>query len=407
MANFIQGLVQGAVKASPFALQAVQQVEAKRRAELAARIAQMHQQSADNTASVLANIKAGEGLANIGKLNAEVANLQRAPKPNVMRGPGDQLVRINEDGTAVPVGPGPIVKPPAPERIVPIIQGGRRIYETQTNAIGKEAPAPSAAGEPGVFVSDPTNPNAPPTYTRRSEAFGKIKPPAGTGGASSIGGMGSGGIGGLARTSGAITGMGVAHDQMEQYENAIKSGHANYNGLDYFQGLYSKLYDAEGIKDRAAHAAAFATLNRENPELANYLRAAETWALEDSQLSGRASDFRTKMDGFVSAIGPSQHPEQIDNVQRFRATRLDELKKFQPAMQAMAERVIGGRGGAPPANVPHPPNANDRGGNINLGAQPAAPAGGKRTITKDQAAFLKTVKGLSDAEIAAQYTVRP
>lgn len=200
-----------------------------------------------------------------------------------------------------------------------------------------------------------------PVLTPRDQAAG-MAPVVGSGGVGGIGGMGSGGIGGLARTSSAITGMGVAHDQMVPYENAIAKGTASYDGLDYFKGLYSKMYGAEGVVDKAAHAAAFAQLDKQNPQLANYLRSAETWALEDSQLSGKASDFRTKMDNFVSEIGPNFSPDLIANTQRFRQTRLDELRKFQPAMQSMADRFTAGRGGAAASTKP----PGDKGGDIDL-----------------------------------------
>ena len=211
------------------------------------------------------------------------------------------------------------------------------------------------------------------------------------------GGMGSGGIGGLARTSAAITEMGQAHDMMTPFEEAKRAHQINYDGLDYFLGLRGKMYDAHGVVDQATHAAAFAHLNQVNPRLANYLRAGEMWALADGSVSGRTSDFRTKLDGFVSTIGPNGGDQQIDNTQRGRSTRLEELRKFQPAMEAAAQRFVtpaatGGRGGSTAAIQKQ---ANDPGGNINIGAPSAL-----RQKYDAAVAHLKA-QGKTDAQVAA------
>jgi hypothetical protein len=197
------------------------------------------------------------------------------------------------------------------------------------------------------------------------------------------GGMGSGGIGGLARQASAITEMDQANDMLTPFEQAVRGGTANYTGLDYFTGLRGKMYDAHGVVDQATHAAAFAHLNQVNPGLANYLRAAELWALADGTISGRTSDFRTKLDGFVSAIGPNAGTAQIDNTQKARKTRLDELHKFKPAMEGAASRFIQpGAGGS-----------SGSGGNINLNAP--SPLRQKY----DAAASHLRAQGKSDADI--------
>lgn len=214
------------------------------------------------------------------------------------------------------------------------------------------------------------------------------------------GGMGSGGIGGIARTSAAITGMETAHNQMVPFENSVKQGKANYNGLDYWEGLRGKMYDAKGVVNEAVHSAAFASLDKNNPDLANYLRSVETWALEDSQLSGKPSDFRTKLDAFISAIGPNAGTTHIDNTQHFRQTRLDALKKFQPAMEAMAGRVAGqgGRGAAPP-NVAGSAQGADKPGNIDLGATPSS--------SHAQQLWDAAVKLHGKAKVLQEYGPRP
>lgn len=181
------------------------------------------------------------------------------------------------------------------------------------------------------------------------------------GGGGSGGGMGSGGIGGIARQASAIVGMENAHENMLPFEESIRTGKANYTGLDYFKGRLAKMYDAKGIVNDAIHAATFADMDEKNPELANYLRAAEQWALEDGSLSGRSSDFRTKLDSFISAIGPRAAKSQIDQTQKFRGTRIEELKKFQPAMEAMGARAAGG---APKPAAAAPTPAAGKGGDV-------------------------------------------
>lgn len=175
---------------------------------------------------------------------------------------------------------------------------------------------------------------------------------AANGGRGGATGLGSAGIGGVARQAAAIVGLNNANERMLPFEQAVASKQANYTGLDYWQGMRAKMYDAKGIKDEAIHADIYAKLNQENPELANYLVSAEQWALEDSQLSGRPSDFRTKLDAFVSAIGPRAGNKMIAGQQKFRATRLEELNKARVAMEAIMARVAGSTGGAPTTAAP-------------------------------------------------------
>ncbi len=165
-------------------------------------------------------------------------------------------------------------------------------------------------------------------------------------------GFGSAGIGGVARQAAAIVGLNNANERMTPFENAVATKTANYTGLDYWQGMRAKMYDAKGIKDEAIHADLYAKLNQENPDLANYLISAEQWALEDSQLSGRPSDFRTKLDAFVSAIGPRAGNKMIGDIQKFRSTRLESLNKARVAMEAIMARVAGPN--APAATVAAP-----------------------------------------------------
>lgn len=239
----------------------------------------------------------------------------------------------------------PLVQVQAPD--------GSVTYAPRSQAAGQKVPTKtsSASTEPLVRVQQP---DGSVKYIKRSQAAG-MEAPTSAGGMS--GGMGSGGIGGVARQASAITELNLAHEQMLPFEESVRSGKASYDGLDYWKGLRAKMYDAHGVIDQGVHAKVLADLDESNPDLANYLRAAEGWALADGQISGKSSDFRTKLDGFVSQIGPRSKPTAINNVQRMRSTRLDELKKFQPAMEATADRMAAGaqgrgRGGAPTATAP-------------------------------------------------------
>lgn len=274
----------------------------------------------------------------------------------------------------------PIAKPVAAPKIDPNSQAGidAAVAKAQGAAAARAA-NPVARPTTAAPKIDPNSPAGITADSTKAANRAALKPGGMTGG------MGSGGLGGLAKTSSAITEMDQANQMLTPFENAPGR---NITGLDYFTGLRAKMYDAHGVVDQATHAAAFAQLNKTNPDLANYLRAAEMWALADGAVSGKTSDFRTKLDGFVSAIGPNAGAAQIKNTQTARATRLAELQKFQPAMEAAAQRFVpqgGGRGGAP-----QPAGAST--GNITLG--------GGGPVTPTERAALKA-QGFTDAQINA------
>lgn len=274
----------------------------------------------------------------------------------------------------------PVAKSVAAPKIDPNSQAGidAAVAKAQGTAAARAAnPVARTGAAPKIDPNSPAGITADSTKAANRAAL----KPGGT-----TGGMGSGGLGGLAKTSSAITEMDQANQMLTPFEQSVRSGQANYTGLDYFTGLLGRMYDSHGVVDQATHTAAFANLNKANPALANYLRAAEMWALADGAVSGKTSDFRTKLDGFVSAIGPNAGTAQIDNTQQARTTRLEALKKFQPAMEAAADRFVpkgGGRGsGAPPATGSGP---------ITLGGTPVTPA--ERAALKAQ--------GFTDAQINA------
>ena len=189
-------------------------------------------------------------------------------------------------------------------------------------------------------------------------------------------GFGSAGPLGAMRAMSGIAGMQDADEKMRKFEIKAASGQVDYNSWDYFQGQLATLYsDARKETGIAGHlvpffgtatgSVALAHLNRTNPELANYLQAASQWALEESLLSNRPSDFRTKMDEFVSAIKPSggagigKRPQPnvqgIHDLWKSRAVRLDGYKKGVPALQAMFDRVVASAPGTTLEVLPTPP----------------------------------------------------
>ncbi len=201
----------------------------------------------------------------------------------------------------------------------------------------------SAVTEAGLPVSGKVTPYVPP-----------VRPGAQGG----VGGFGAGGIGGVGRTLAGIAGLHTAHESMKPYEDTIAAGRAKFDGLDYYKTLMGKMYDSKGIVDPAIHATAMANLGSTNPDLALYLQNAELWALEESMLSNRPSDFRTKLDAFVSTLKPNSSGAMIHGIQNSREVRLGGWDKATPALEAQLNRVSGtpaggGRaaGGAPVATA--------------------------------------------------------
>ncbi len=202
----------------------------------------------------------------------------------------------------------------------------------------------------------------------------------------------------VARQYAAIAGMQNADTAMKPFEQAVLIGKANYAGLDYYKGMGSKMYDASGHIDPAIHADVYAKLNQENPDLANYLASAEQWALEDSQLSGRPSDFRTKLDAYISAIGPNAQRSTIMQRQSFRDTRLKALASVSPAMKAMLDRAAGNDPNAG-AGVVIPPEGN--------GGSTVPPPLTERQRLYDEASSYLRQHGMTPQQILAKIKARP
>ncbi len=237
----------------------------------------------------------------------------------------------------------------APQRIDPNSQAGISADSaknanralTRTDPLARKTSKPFMVdGTPTVLLQDGHGVLA---TVAGEPVTGKVTPyvPP-SGGGLGGGGFGAGGIGGAGRTIAAINGLHQANDQMTPYEESVRNKGASFDGLDYFKTQMGRMYDAKGIVDPAIHSAVMAQLGAQNPALANYLQNGEMWALEESSIPGsRPSDFRTKLDAFVSSLKPNASDQMINSVQRGRTTRLEGYDQSVPALKASLARVAG------------------------------------------------------------------
>lgn len=163
-------------------------------------------------------------------------------------------------------------------------------------------------------------------------------------------GFGPGGPLALMRAVSGVAGMGNADEQMRPYEIKVAAKQADLTDKDYFQGQIAALYnDQNKAAGLAGHIVPFfgtaagtqmlERLNKSNPEYANYLQSAAQWALEDALLSNRPSDFRTRMDEFVSAVKPGAGAQSIHNLWASRSVRLNAYRRGLPAIQNLLDRA--------------------------------------------------------------------
>jgi hypothetical protein len=162
-------------------------------------------------------------------------------------------------------------------------------------------------------------------------------------------GFGPGGPVGVIRAITAIEGMRDAHDKMKRFEVKVASKQISYTDLDFFRGKLATMYDDANKETGLGHyvpffgtatgSAVLARLNRTNPDLANYLQSAAFWALEESVLANRPSDFRTKMDEFVSAIKPDAKVQSIHDLWTARSVRLHGFEQGLPALKGLMDRA--------------------------------------------------------------------
>jgi hypothetical protein len=154
--------------------------------------------------------------------------------------------------------------------------------------------------------------------------------------------------------------MNNAHKGMEEYENALRNGTANINGLQQFASRVANSFTHDDPVSMTIQSGALATLNRTNPELARYIRRALSFAEGESMISQRPSDFRTKMSAFLSAAASGASPEMIHDIEQRRTSILDPLNRtVQP--------------GPTKASAPSS-------GDVDL-RQPASKVGAKKTYT--------------------------
>lgn len=276
---------------------------------------------------------------------------------------------------------------PAPaEPLVEVIgKDGQRTYVPRASAAGMNAP-PNAI-QWGKFQT----PAGPRVLTMEEGSRMGYAPLANEGGSS---GFGAGGVAGAGRTLAGIAGLKTAHGKMLEFENAVLDKKATFDGLDFFKTQVGKMYDEHGFINQAAVSAALANINSKNPALGEYLQAGMLWALEESSLSNRPSDFRTKLDEFVSSLKPDAQPGAIRFMQEGRTVRVTGWENAAPAIQAMLDRAAGRK------DAGSTPGAGAGGGN-----------GATRLAVASQAEYDHLVApkpngaGMTDAQVAARYDV--
>lgn len=215
------------------------------------------------------------------------------------------------------------------------------------NALKGEFPTHALAVQPfdentdyaAVLAAERQNKGLVAAADRQGKALAAAATRAG--GAGGAGGFGSGGLPAAGRAIASIGSMGVASAAMKDYEQQVLAGKAKFDGLDQFQARLAGHFDKNGVVDDAVFSAAVADLNKRNPDLANYLQNEYLWALEDSNLSGRPSDFRTKMDTFVSSMKANPSQKVMESIWAGRDARLQGYQKVVPAIQARLDRIAG------------------------------------------------------------------
>ncbi len=320
----------------------------------------------------------------------EVPSVPNVPPPVAVQPPErvGSIPQLPDDVVPPAVqgsGPPPPVAPAVPQDTTP----KKRTFTVTPKAPAQGRASPQRVMVDGVPAVVMMGGGLPPTTAQGQPITGKITPyvpPVRPGSAAGLGGgFGAGGIAGAGRTISGIAGLHNAHENMVTYENDVASGKAKFDGLDYYKKLQGQMYDEKGIINPAVHATVMANLGATNPDLANYLQSAEMWALEDASISNRPSDFRTKLDGFVSAMKPNQNQKGIEQMQHGRQVRLEGLDLAVPALKAQLSRVAGIEPGAAP---------------------PATATTAKKSISKAEYDALKS-QGFSDAVLKAKYTITP
>lgn len=214
-----------------------------------------------------------------------------------------------------------------PDReLVQVLRNGKRVWVPRASAVGEEAPStePQQSFTPVTLGGGPDQPATVKAFNTRSgklgETLGEAKPPT-TRIESAIN------TSAKARLEAAVSEMNNAHGGMGEYEEKLKAGTANINGLAQFAGRVANSFTHDDPLSMTIQSTALATLNKANPELARYIRRALSFAEGESMVSQRPSDFRTKMAAFLSAAASGASPEMIGDIQSRRTSILDPLNR--------------------------------------------------------------------------------
>lgn len=230
-------------------------------------------------------------------------------------------------------------------RITELVGKGMKLADANAQARLEFGEAPATPGEDRslTLVEDPANPKGPGVYVPRAQAVGKHAP-AGAG-SGMITGLGSGGIVGVGRAIASVKSMHLADQQMKAFENDPQAT-AHYGAAKAFEQSLASHFDAHGMIDEGTMSSALSDLNKNDPGLANYMQNAYLWALEEANLSGRPSDFRTRLDHFVSSLKPNMGPQARASMQAGRTERLNGYDETMPALSAVLDKIAGGSGQA-------------------------------------------------------------
>lgn len=134
-----------------------------------------------------------------------------------------------------------------------------------------------------------------------------------------------------ARLKAAVSEMNNANGQMTAYEQKLASGQADISGLSQFAGRVATAFTHDDPMSIAAQSVALASLDKQNPDLARYIRRGLSFAEGESMISNRPSDFRTKMAAFLSQTSTGASPQMIQDIQSRRTSILTPLNQVVPA----------------------------------------------------------------------------
>lgn len=401
----LKGVFQSAVGAAPYAQRAIAQRQAEDEADQQRNLSQLYAAMRENREQSAASMAYQQGAANILHTNAETDKLRQPTPPtkNIMKGPGGALIDLTDAEHPRTVAPA-IPKPPAPEPVVPIMQGGKRVYAPRSQAAGKEAPAPNPpAGDRTLVQIQGEDGN--PIWVPREQAIGKqAKTTTRVESATNTAAQ--------ARLEAAVSEMNNAHANMSEYETKLATGKARIGASGQLLSRVANAFTHDDPISQLTQSGALAALNQTDPELARYIRRGLSFAEGESMVSQRPSDFRTRMAAFLSTAAANASPEMIQDIAGRRTAILNPLNKTIGGGKSPAAGNPAGRGrsaAAASANVPHPANRNDPGGNIDLrtGRGGSGGPGNVPAATREQQLWDAAVKKHGEAKVLQEYGSRP